>query len=86
MRTYSVVQHLIYRFVVFLRVRLMQFGFTGQSNENPRLAICDYKSNRLHTPGASDPLQAYTRTTVGGDGTSSLSITGYPTEQPFFAC
>jgi len=34
-------------------------GLPGSQTENPRLAICDYKSNRLHTPGASDPLQAY---------------------------
>jgi len=26
----------------------------------PRLAICDYKSNRLHASDAPDPLQAYT--------------------------
>jgi exodeoxyribonuclease V beta subunit len=27
--------------------------------DQPRLAICDYKSNRLHARNATDPLQAY---------------------------
>ena len=34
-------------------------GLPGSQPDNPRLAICDYKSNRLHTLGVSDPLQAY---------------------------
>lgn len=35
------------------------FGLPGSQSDSPRLAICDYKSNRLHAHGASDPLQAY---------------------------
>ena len=35
------------------------FGLPGSQSDNPRLAICDYKSNRLHSHGVSDPLQAY---------------------------
>ena len=35
-------------------------GLPESQPEQPRLAICDYKSNRLHASGASDPLQAYT--------------------------
>ncbi|MGB0655298.1 MAG: UvrD-helicase domain-containing protein [Pirellulales bacterium] len=34
-------------------------GLPGSQPDNPRLAICDYKSNRLHSLGVSDPLQAY---------------------------
>lgn len=35
-------------------------GLPESQPEQPRLAICDYKSNRLHASGAGDPLQAYT--------------------------
>jgi exodeoxyribonuclease V beta subunit len=31
----------------------------GSTPTAPRLAICDYKSNMLHAPGAANPLDAY---------------------------
>jgi exodeoxyribonuclease V beta subunit len=34
-------------------------GLPGSRSDQPRLAICDYKSNRLHTAGMENPLQAY---------------------------
>jgi exodeoxyribonuclease V beta subunit len=34
-------------------------GLPESSPKQPRLAICDYKSNRLHARNATDPLQAY---------------------------
>ena len=34
-------------------------GLPESSPSQPRLAICDYKSNRLHARNATDPLQAY---------------------------
>jgi len=35
------------------------FGLPDSQSDDPRLVICDYKSNRLHAHGASDPFQAY---------------------------
>jgi len=34
-------------------------GLPGSRSDHPKLAICDYKSNRLHTAGMQNPLQAY---------------------------
>lgn len=34
-------------------------GLPESHSQKPRIAICDYKSNRLHARNAIDPLQAY---------------------------